>query len=150
MSKGRRDFGLLAFMLVLFGLLAYGQAVDGNILGTVLDSQGAAVVGAEVSIINLGTGVASTTKTNGTGDYRFDHLPVGNYRLTAKMTGFRPISEKVDVVLNKTGTSNLTLTPGAATETVEVSGAPPSIEASAKGLPRRRSPDEEETKRHRW
>ena len=133
MKKGRRDFGLLAFMLMLFGLLAYGQAVDGNILGTVLDSQGAAVVGAEVSIANLGTGVALTTKTNGTGDYRFDHLPVGTYRLTAKMTGFRPISEEVDVVLNKTGTSNLTLTPGTATETVEVSGAAPPIDTTSAG-----------------
>ena len=85
-------------------------------------------------IVNLGTGVASTTKTNGTGDYRFDHLPVGNYRLTAKMTGFRPISKQVDVVLNKTGTSNLTLTPGAATETVEVSGAPPSIDTTSAQL----------------
>jgi hypothetical protein len=134
MKKGRRDFGFLAFMLMLFGVLAYGQAVDGNILGTVLDSQGAAVVGAEVSIANLGTGVASTTKTNGVGDYRFDHLPVGTYRLTAKMTGFRSISEQIEVELNKTGTSNLTLTPGAPTETVEVSGAPPSIDTTSAQL----------------
>ncbi|HWZ82849.1 MAG TPA: carboxypeptidase regulatory-like domain-containing protein [Terriglobales bacterium] len=134
MKECRRNFGLLAFMFVLFGVLAYGQAVDGNILGTVLDAQGAAVVGAEVSIENLATGVASTTKTNSTGGYRFDHLPVGTYRLTAKMTGFRPISEQVDIALNKTGTSNLTLTPGMATETVEVSGAAPSIDTTSAQL----------------
>ena len=134
MKKSRRNLGLLSCVLVLLGLLAYSQTVDGNILGTVLDTQGAAVVGAEVSITSLGTGVASTTKTNSTGDYRFDHLPVGTYRLTAKMAGFKATTEQVEVALNKTGTSNLTLTPGAIAETVEVTGAAPSIDTTSAQL----------------
>ena len=134
MKKSRRNLGFLSCVLVFLGLLAYSQTVDGNILGTVLDTQGAAVVGAEVSMTSLGTGVASTTKTNSTGDYRFDHLPVGTYRLTAKMAGFKATTEQVEVALNKTGTSNLTLTPGAIAETVEVTGAAPSIDTTSAQL----------------
>src|SRR5450756_2173330 len=65
MKQGRRNFRLLAFMFALFGLLAlsagmaYGQAVDGNIVGTVVDSQGAVVVGAEVSTTNLATALVA-------------------------------------------------------------------------------------------
>lgn len=140
MKQSGRNFRLLAFVFALFGLLAlsagvaYGQAIDGNIVGTVVDSQGAAVVGAEVSITNIGTGAVASMNTSNTGDYHFDHLPVGTYRITAKMTGFKMISAQVDVLLNKTGTRNLTLTPGAATETVEVTGAPPLIDTTTAQL----------------
>lgn len=140
MKQGVRNFRLLALALAFFGLLAlsagvaYGQAIDGNIVGTVVDSQGAAVVGADVSITNTGTGAVASMKTGNIGEYHFDHLPVGNYRITAKMTGFKTQSEQVDVLLNKTGTRNLTLTPGAATETVEVSGAPPAIDTTTAQL----------------
>jgi hypothetical protein len=131
---------LAGFVFAVFGLLAisaglaYGQAIDGNVVGTVLDSQGAAVANAEVTATNVATGVVSVTKTSSAGEYRFDNLPVGTYRIMAKMTGFKTISEQVDVQLNKTGTRNLTLTPGAASETIEVSGTPPTIDTTTSQL----------------
>jgi len=123
-------FGLLA----LSAGLAYGQAIDGTVVGTVLDSQGAAVVGVEVSSTNVATGVVNVTKTGSAGEYRIDHLQVGTYKITAKMTGFKTISEQVDVELNKTVTRNLSLTPGAASETIEVSGTPPAIDTTTSQL----------------
>jgi hypothetical protein len=140
MKQGVRSFRVLAFMFALFGLMAlsagvaYGQAIDGNIIGTIVDSQGAAVVGADVTATNVETNVVSTTKTSGSGEYRFDHLLVGTYRISAKMTGFKTVSEMVAVELNKTGTRNITLSPGAATETVEVSGVPPVIDTTTAQL----------------
>ena len=134
------SFKLAGLVIALFGLLAistglaYGQAIDGNVVGTVLDSQGAAVVGAQVSAVNVSTNVVATTKTNSAGEYRFDNLLVGTYKITAKMTGFKTITEQVDVELNKTGTRNLTLTPGAASETIEVSGTPPTIDTTTSQL----------------
>ncbi len=131
---------LAALVVALFGLvaistsLAYGQAIDGNVVGTVLDSQGAAVVGAQVDAVNVATNVVAATKTNSAGEYRFDNLLVGTYKITAKMTGFKTITEQVDVELNKTGTRNLTLTPGAASETIEVSGTPPTIDTTTSQL----------------
>jgi len=126
-------FALFALLAISAGL-AYGQAIDGNVVGTVIDSQGAAVVGADVTATNIATNVVAVTKTNNAGEYRFDHLLVGTYKITAKMTGFKTISEQVDVELNKTGTRNLSLTPGAASETIEVSGTPPTIDTTTSQL----------------
>ncbi|HEY1659372.1 MAG TPA: carboxypeptidase regulatory-like domain-containing protein, partial [Candidatus Sulfotelmatobacter sp.] len=131
---------LAGFLFALFGLLvigagfAYGQAIDGNVVGTVLDTQGAVVVGAEISATNVATNLTVVAKTNSAGEYRFDNLEVGTYRLTAKMTGFRTISEQVDVELNKTSTRNVSLTPGATSETIEVSGTPPTIDTTTSQL----------------
>jgi len=136
MTQGVRSLRILAFMFGLLGLmalcavLATGQAIDGNVVGTVTDSSGAAVVGADLSVVNVATNVTVSAKTNSSGEYRFDHLLVGTYRITAKMTGFKTISEQIDVEVSKTSTRNLTLSPGAATETVEVSGVPPTLDTT--------------------
>ncbi|HUA14394.1 MAG TPA: carboxypeptidase regulatory-like domain-containing protein [Verrucomicrobiae bacterium] len=126
-------FALLS-LLALSAVMAFGQAIDGNVVGTVVDSSGAAVVGADVTATNVATNVVATTKTNGTGEYRFNHLPVGTYRINVKMTGFKSVTEQVDVQLNLTATRNLTLQPGAATETIEVSGTPPAIDTTTSQL----------------
>src|SRR5215467_4943387 len=136
MKKGVPILGSYGFVcvliiaMVLSATLVFGQAIDGNVVGTVTDSSGAAVVGAEMTATNVATNVTTLTKTNSSGEYRFDHLLVGTYRIGVKMTGFKTTSEMVDVELNKTGTRNISLVPGAATETVEVSGVPPTIDTT--------------------
>ncbi len=136
MKQLMTSFRLAGFVVAVFGLLAisaglaYGEAIDGNVVGTVLDSQGAAVVGADISATNVATNVTAVTKTKASGEYRFDNLEVGTYRITAKMTGFKTISEQVDVEVNRTATRNLSLTPGATSETIEVSGTPPTIDTT--------------------
>jgi hypothetical protein len=128
-------FGLALLSLMALGSgLAFGQAVSGNMVGTVTDSSGAAVVNADVIATNVGTGVSTDAKTNSTGGYRFDNLPAGSYRITAKSSGFRTTTVNVDVLLNQTGTANVTLSPGASTETVEVSGEAPLIDTSTQQL----------------
>jgi hypothetical protein len=140
MKRGVRNIkvcGLILSLVSLFGLSAvsaFGQAIDGNVVGTVVDSQGAAVVGAEMTATNVATNVTATGKTSGTGEYRFDHLLAGTYKITAKMTGFKMTAESVIVSLNQTVTRNLTLSPGAATETVEVSGIPPVLDTTTAQL----------------
>jgi len=124
------QFLALGLVLMLSTGLVFGQAIDGNIVGTVADSSGAAVVGADVTATNAATGVTATTKSGSGGDYRFEHLLAGTYRVTAKMTGFKTISEQVNVELNRTGTRNLTLVPGAASETIEVSGVAATLDTS--------------------
>src|SRR6202008_3608388 len=93
MTNGVRIFKSLGFVFALISMLAFGavialgQAIDGNVVGTVTDASGAAVVGAEVTAANVATGVLASTKTNGSGEYRFDHLLVGTYRISVTMTG---------------------------------------------------------------
>jgi hypothetical protein len=134
-----RNFRKLTLLSLTFGLAltilltpanVVAQAISGNVVGTVVDSTGAAVAGAEVIGNNTATGVSSTSKTNDTGQYRFENLPIGSYRFTVKASGFRTTTESADVELNRTGTVNITLTPGAASETVEVSGEAPIIDTT--------------------
>ena len=140
MKQYSRNLKPLAFVLALLGLLAlcagiaFGQAIDGAVVGTITDTQGAVVSGADVTATNIATNVVAIGKTGASGEYQFPHLLPGTYKISVKLTGFKSIAEQVDVDLNKTTTRNLTLTPGATTETIEVSGTPPTIDTTTSQL----------------
>jgi len=122
--------------VTLLATTAFGQAISGNVVGTVVDSTGAAVPDADVRAVNVGTGQVVPTRTNATGEYRFDNLPIGTYRVTVKAPGFRTTTVPVEILLNNTGTANVTLTPGGANEVVEVSGEAPQVDTSTSQLQR--------------
>jgi hypothetical protein len=140
MKKGVRislGFGFVLALTAVISLCAvgaFGQAIDGAIVGTVTDSSGAALVGADVTATNVATNVTAASKSSSSGEYRFEHLPVGIYRISVKVTGFKSTAEQVAVELNKTSTRNISLSPGAASETVEVSGTPPAIDTTTSQL----------------
>jgi len=100
---------------------AFGQATDGNLIGTVYDASGKVVADAGVSAQNTATGVTAETKSDQSGAYRFNNLPVGSYSVTVSSTGFaRAQIKDLSVELNKTATANVTLAVGTATESVDV------------------------------
>src|SRR5713101_770091 len=70
-------------------LSANAQVQNGIFTGTVTDPQGAAVAGADVSILNIGTNVTVTAKTGSEGLYRVPELPVGTYKFTVTASGFK-------------------------------------------------------------
>src|SRR5437870_5384204 len=110
------------FSAVVFVSNSFGQATDGNIVGTVVDASGAAVPAANVELQNMQTGVKATTKTDGSGTYRFNNVLVGSYSVTVSASGFTTASLKnVDIDLNKTTTANITMQVGTVTTAVEIS-----------------------------
>ena len=128
-------FALVSLALILTSATgAFGQAISGNLVGTVLDSSSAVVTGATVAATKIDTGVTTTTITNSTGGYHFENLPVGTYRVTVTSRGFKTAIQQVDVVLNQTGTLNVTLTLGATSETIEVSGVAATIDTTSAQL----------------
>ncbi len=103
------------------GPAAHAQSMlSGDIAGTVLDPSGAAVVGATVKVVSQETGASSAVTTSATGAYRISLLQPGTYTLTASATGFAVGSTNVTVAVGQITTQNLTLSLGAASETVEV------------------------------
>ena len=78
----------LFLMLVLTMGHMNAQSIQGSILGTVKDTKGAVVPGAEVTLTNLDAGTVRTIKSSGVGDYRFEDLVAGNYSLTVTAAGF--------------------------------------------------------------
>ena len=127
-------FAMLSLILLSAGI-AQGQAISGNLTGTVTDSTGAAVNGATVEAVNIGTGQKINTTTRGSGEYVFTNLPVGNYRITVSSANFRTTTlENVPVELNKSGTANVQLQVGTSATTVEVSGVAPPVDTSTAQL----------------
>jgi hypothetical protein len=110
---------------------AYSQAISGNIVGTVMDSSSAVVSSANVEITKIDTGAMSSTKTTATAGYRFENLPVGSYKMTVKSDGFKTAVQQFNVVLNQTGTLNITLIPGGTSEVVEVTSTAAPIDTTS-------------------
>jgi len=58
----------------------------------VLDPTDAVVPGADVSLVNVGTGVQFTIVSDDLGGYQFPLVPPGNYRIAATKSGFVDVS----------------------------------------------------------
>lgn len=107
-------------ILILFAGIAFGQTTSGDLVGTVKDPSGAFIANANVSITNEETGVTVATKAGTSGEFRVSNLLPGKYDLVVDSSGFQTYTLRGLIVeLNKTSTSNVTLTIGATT-TVEV------------------------------
>lgn len=61
--------------LLLCTALAFGQAVNGSMVGAITDASGASVPNAKVTISEVNTGTIRTTNTNESGNYSFSDLP---------------------------------------------------------------------------
>lgn len=121
---------ILVIALALGGLCS-GQALDGNLAGAVLDPSGAAVVGAAVSAENLATGWKASAVASSIGIYRFNSLPVGDYKIRVSFPGFQEkVLASVAVELSKTTTAHVTLSIGAQTDSVTVTDTPTLIDAT--------------------
>jgi len=108
--------------MVFAGPTVHAQAVSGNIVGLVTDSNKSVVVRAEVVATNEATGVAYQAVTNSIGEYQMSNLLPGKYTISVTSTGFSKSTVRgFEVSLNKTSTSNFVLQIKAASETVEVS-----------------------------
>src|SRR5712691_8448818 len=82
---------VLATTLCLFLACSavFGQtAAVSQISGTVQDSTGLAVPGAQVIVTQTGTGVTRTATTGPDGAYLLPSLPIGPYRLEVRKDGF--------------------------------------------------------------
>jgi outer membrane receptor protein involved in Fe transport len=120
---------LLLAVLVASPVSILGQATaTGTVVGTITDSSQAVVAGAQVSITQMATGTVRTAVTNSTGGYRFDLVQAGSYVLSVKGSGFATETQKIELLVGTTETSNFILKPGAASETVEVQASNPIVD----------------------
>ena len=69
------------------------QNPTGDILGTVTDPSGGAVPGAKVTVTNTGTNVTQNTTSAANGDFVFNLLQPGTYKVTVTAPGFQAFIE---------------------------------------------------------
>src|SRR5271170_4267207 len=112
----------IGLILVIFSSLGHAQFENGSVVGTIHDSSGAAIPGANVTVTNKATGIQSIVTSNGSGDYEALSLRVGTYTISASAQGFATaVAENITVSVGSRQRIDLTLKPGQATSTVEVS-----------------------------
>jgi hypothetical protein len=100
------------------GLRAQGL---GSINGTVTDSTGAVVAGAEVTATQADTGISAKTTTGREGTFVFPILSPSVYNISAKVSGFEEYTQNgVELRADAAVTVNISLKPGKTTETVTV------------------------------
>src|SRR5687768_3022301 len=93
-----KGFRPLAYALVMAGWLgcltvahAAAQAGTGTISGTVVDEQGAAIPGANVTVTELATGATRTATSSAEGVFRVAGLSAGRYSVDVNLDGFQPL-----------------------------------------------------------
>lgn len=86
MRCGRR---LLTIAMAVIGIRAsLGQTITATVEGTVLDSQGAAISNAHVTVQNTGTNITRLVTCDGEGRYFVNTLNPGEYQVTVEAMGF--------------------------------------------------------------
>lgn len=113
------------FLLFACGCFTFGQTADtGRIRGRIVDTNNAAIAGAEVSVTNQLTGFHRQTTTNDAGRYTISELPLtGKYKISVASPGFAS-KDVSDIELRASGTASidLTLAPDVARSEVTVTG----------------------------
>src|ERR1039457_240147 len=82
------QFGLLSMAALICLLHGAAQQTLGSVNGTVVDSSGAAVPSATVTVSNASINFSATTKTKETGFFQIFNLPVGTYVVKVGHAGF--------------------------------------------------------------
>jgi hypothetical protein len=125
MTKIKQSTCISVFELALWALLsvlpASAQVITGSVTGSVVDTSGAVIVGAKVTLTNTGTSEALNTTSDSSGDFKFLFLPPGTYTIDASLTGFKAFRrEGIIVEADRSLAVPITLEVGQTNETVEV------------------------------
>jgi Carboxypeptidase regulatory-like domain len=129
-------FALCLSMLLAFCGKSFAQAgATGTILGTVTDTSGAVVPSITVTVTNTGTGVANRTVTTSSGDYFVPGLLSGSYSVTVEAKGFEKyVARGIVLTVNQRNRVDVSLKPGAVSETVDVTAQAVALDTDSAGL----------------
>ncbi len=137
-------FAAFAAIALLLAPKAFAQASTSDVHGTVTDTTGAVVAGAQVTLTNTGTNFSQKTTTNAKGFYVFPQVNTGTYSVTITAEGFQSFktsdlyiavnaSREIDAKLN-VGSSGTTVTVQASQVAVETSDTQLKTEMSAQTI----------------
>jgi len=118
--------GILAITLAAFiwATSAHGQVLYGSMVGNVTDPHGAAVPGAKVQAVNLGTRATKSVTTDENGSFSFTDLTPGLYNVTVSAASFKKeLRETVQIEANKVRRLDAQLQVGQVQETVVIGSA---------------------------
>jgi hypothetical protein len=112
---------------------AWAQITTGTISGSVRDTQGAVVPGANVTLVSTARGTTTEAQTSAEGDFVFPNVTAGTYLIRVTMDGFKTL-ERPGVLVSpgdRVLVPTLTIEVGTLAETVTVQAESPVIQASS-------------------
>jgi outer membrane receptor protein involved in Fe transport len=136
MSTSRRGACLLAhsfavlFVVAFFAVSSAAQSNKGTIKGTITDQNGAVVQKATVTSTNVATNEERTVESREDGTYEIPLVDPGTYKVTVKAPSFPDtVQDNVVVQTSSTAIVDVTLTAGAGTNVVTVTGVPTLVQS---------------------
>ncbi len=115
--------------LFIAATVSFAQVDTGAILGTIKDSSGGLIPGAQVTLTSNDTGLVLTTTTAASGEYTFSPVKIGHYAVAAEYKGFQRVEHSnVTVQVQQRVVVDFVLPPGQMTQTVQVTGEPPALQ----------------------
>src|SRR3989441_2282294 len=120
---------IFTFLVAIFALPTMAQTNKADIVGTVTDTNGAAVQGATITITKVDTNSTRTVTSGDSGQYEAPLLEIGTYKVTATKQGFQTVThENVVLQTNDRLRIDLTLPPGNVSGVVTVTAGAPLVE----------------------
>src|SRR5580658_2290036 len=136
MARIKFSIWSLLICTILIGLSSTALAqFRGALRGTVTDPQGAAVVGATVTLVDTDTNKTLVSTSDANGIYEFNALAAAPYRLTVEHAGFaKKLLEHVVIIPEQPNSLNLELEVGQVQTTVTVSGVTQALDTETATL----------------
>jgi hypothetical protein len=113
---------------------AEAQFDSAQVSGAIQDNTGGVLPGVDVVLVAAGTGLERRAVTNEAGLYTFPNVPVGDYRINATLSGFKPVARtgvRVNAGVNIRVDIQLEL--GGLSETVQVEAATTLVDTAVIG-----------------
>ncbi|MCC7241431.1 MAG: TonB-dependent receptor [Acidobacteria bacterium] len=125
----RMFLALFLALATALPIAAQSTAINGTVEGTITDEQAAVLPGVTVTVVNLDTGDTRVVVTNASGLYRAPLLPLGTYRVSAELQGFKKFERAgIGLSAGQTAVIDFRLTVGALQETVTVTADAPLVD----------------------
>src|SRR3954454_2679191 len=93
-SRAARLTPLLILLAAISSLCVHAQEFRALVTGRIVDSSGASIAGAQVSIVNTATGTRTAAVSGSDGDFALTQLAPGEYELSVEAPGFRAYVRK--------------------------------------------------------
>ena len=118
---------LLVCAVLLLPVSALAQ--EATFVGAITDSTGAVLPGVTIVAVNDASGNTFTGVTDERGQFRLP-VRVGNYRITAELSGFTTVMRTAQILVGQTTVVDAQMSPSTVQETVTVTGEAPLIDTS--------------------
>jgi hypothetical protein len=121
---------LLSSGLLLLAVTA-GATIFGSVQGLIHDPQHRPVQAAQVTIRAENSNWTKSTTSNDSGEFRFENIPIGEYKVTVEVPGFAPQEQQLVLTSGRDARLHFSLTVARTKEVVEVTDTPAAVNSES-------------------